>query len=115
MRRSGIVAVAKTRLGSGCVKGINSTWHSQLGLLIVGYLLSSGGEAAALGTGQRNLSAALLVGASFGDAETLVMTLVACLVLMVALLLVGGEVGKRSPVQKSAAKTEGEHNQAQAG
>ncbi len=45
-------------------------------------LLSLGGDpatrtVAALGTAQRNLSAAPLVGASFGDPEILVMTLVA--------------------------------------
>jgi predicted Na+-dependent transporter len=71
-----------------------------VGALVIGYLLSFGSDGAdrkvaALGTGQRNLSAALLVGASFGDAETLVMTLVACVVLMVSLILVGGELGKR--------------------
>ncbi|MFN2125854.1 MAG: hypothetical protein ACK2UP_20360 [Candidatus Promineifilaceae bacterium] len=49
----------------------------------------------ALGTGQRNLSAALLVGASFGDSETLVMTLVASLILAVLLILIAGEIGKR--------------------
>lgn len=47
------------------------------------------------GTGQRNLSAALLVGASFGDTDTLVMTLVASLLLAVLLVVVGGEMGKR--------------------
>jgi predicted Na+-dependent transporter len=71
-----------------------------VGSLIIGYLLSFGSgiadrKVAALGTGQRNLSAALLVAASFGNAETLVMTLVACLVLMVSLIVVGGEIGKR--------------------
>jgi BASS family bile acid:Na+ symporter len=73
------------------------------GALVIGYLLSFGSDmpnrkVAALGTGQRNLSAALLVSASFGDAETLVMTLVACLVLMVSLMIVGGEIGKRETV-----------------
>jgi predicted Na+-dependent transporter len=68
--------------------------------LLIGYLLSFGSDAAdrkvaALGTAQRNLSAALLVGASFGDAETLIMTLVASLVLAVALIVAGGEIGKR--------------------
>lgn len=70
------------------------------GALVIGYLLSFGSNAAgrkvaALGTGQRNLSAALLVGASFGDPETLIMTLVASLVLMVLLIVIGGEIGKR--------------------
>ena len=71
-----------------------------VGGLLIGYFLSFGNQAAnrkviALGTGQRNLSAALLVGASFGDPETLVMTLVAALVLQVVLIVVGGELGKR--------------------
>jgi len=71
-----------------------------VGALVIGYLLSFGGAAAdrkvaALGAGQRNLSAALLVGASFGDAETLVMTLVAALVLQVLLIVLAGEIGKR--------------------
>ena len=71
-----------------------------VGALVIGYFLSFGSDAAdrsvaALGTGQRNLSAALLVGASFGDSETLVMTLVASLILAVLLVVVGGEIGKR--------------------
>jgi predicted Na+-dependent transporter len=82
------------------------------GALVIGYFSSSGSEAAdrkvaALGTGQRNLSAALLVGASFGDAETLVMTLVACLVLMVLLIVVGGEIGKRETVKLGNNKVQG--------
>ena len=68
--------------------------------LVIGYLLSFGSDAsdrkvAALGTAQRNLSAALLVGASLGDAETLVMTLVSSLVLVVSLIVISGEIGKR--------------------
>lgn len=71
-----------------------------IGSLIIGYFLSVGSDdadrkVAALGTGQRNLSAALLVAASFGDAETLVMTLVASLILVVVLIVIGGEIGKR--------------------
>ncbi len=70
-----------------------------VGAYLVGWLLSLGGDpatrtVAALGTAQRNLSAALLVGASFGDTEILVMTLVACLVLMAPLLVTAGEIGK---------------------
>lgn len=72
-----------------------------VGAFLIGYLLSFGSQPGdrnvmALGTGQRNLSAALLVGASFGDAETLVMTLVSSLVLVVLLLVAGGELGKRA-------------------
>jgi hypothetical protein len=54
---------------------------------------------AALGTGQPYVSAARLMGASFGDAETLVMSLVASMVLMVLLILVGGEVGRRKTAE----------------
>ena len=50
---------------------------------------------ASLGAGQRNLAAALLVGASFGDAEILVMTLVAALVSQVLMILIAGEIGRR--------------------
>jgi predicted Na+-dependent transporter len=79
-----------------------------LGALAIGYFLSIGSDAAdrkvtALGTGQRNLSAALLVGASFGDSETLVMTLVASLILVVVLIVISGELGKRA----TAAQTKG--------
>jgi predicted Na+-dependent transporter len=71
-----------------------------VGAVVIGYFLSFGSDSAdrkvaALGTGQRNLSAALLVGASFGDSETLVMTLVASLILAVLLVVLGGEMGKR--------------------
>jgi len=75
-----------------------------IGALVIGYFMSFGSDAddrkvAALGAGQRNLSAALLVGASFGDADTLVMTLVASLILAVVLVVVGGEMGKRAATE----------------
>ncbi len=80
-----------------------------VGALVIGYFLSFGSDAAdrkvaALGTGQRNLSAALLVGSSLGDAETLVMTLVASLILVVILLVISGEIGKR---ETAVSKTSG--------
>lgn len=70
------------------------------GAVVVGYVLSIGSDpatrrVAALGAGQRNLSAALLVGAGLGSPETLVMTLVAALILQVVMLVVAGEIGKR--------------------
>ena len=76
-----------------------------VGALLIGFLLSFGSDTAgrkvaALGTAQRNLSAALLVGASFGDAETLIMTLVASLVLAVVLIVAAGEIGKRGAVRQ---------------
>jgi predicted Na+-dependent transporter len=78
-----------------------------VGTLVIGYLLSFGSDAndrkvVALGTGQRNLSAALLVGASFGDSETLVMTLVASLILAVLLIVIAGEIGKRGSTGQKA-------------
>jgi hypothetical protein len=47
------------------------------------------------------------VGASFGDAETLVMTLVASLVLTVILLVVSGEIGKRPNADQSKSTVQG--------
>lgn len=71
-----------------------------VGGTVIGYFLSFGSDkptrkVASLGTGQRNLAAALLVGASFGDAEILVMTLVAAMVSQLLMILIAGEIGKR--------------------
>lgn len=71
-----------------------------VGGTVIGYFLSFGSgtptrKVASLGTGQRNNAAALLVSTSFGDAEILVMTLVAALVLQVLMLLIAGEIGRR--------------------
>lgn len=75
--------------------------------LIIGYLL--GGPAAntrsvlGLGTAQRNLAAALIVaGQNFADdPNVLIMILIAGLLGLVVLMLVGGELGRRS--EKAAA------------
>lgn len=77
-----------------------------VGSLLIGYFLSFGSDAAdrkvtALGTGQRNLAAALVVASGLGDTEALVMTLVASLVLMVLLLVIAGEIGKRETAVQS--------------
>lgn len=82
-----------------------------VGALVIGYLLSVGSapadrKVAALGTGQRNLSAALLVSASLGDTETLVMTLVASLILVVVLIVIAGEIGKRAAVDQEASMSQ---------
>ncbi len=74
---------------------------------IIGYLL--GGPAAntrsvlGLGTAQRNLAAALIVaGQNFADdPDVIVMILVAGLVGLVVLMVIGGELGRRS--EKAAA------------
>lgn len=71
--------------------------------LAVGYLLGGAGReqrvVTALGTGQRNLSAALLIaGTSFDDTpEVLVTVMVASLLLTGTLLLVAGELGRCAP------------------
>jgi BASS family bile acid:Na+ symporter len=85
-------------IGSGLILG---TLLLVVGALAIGYLLSFGSEpperkSAALGTAQRNLAAALVVAASLGNSETMVMTLVASLLVTAPLLLVAGELGKRA-------------------
>ncbi|EJN57610.1 bile acid:sodium symporter family protein [Halogranum rubrum] len=69
--------------------------------LVVGYLL--GGPTTAtksvvgLGTAQRNVSAALVVGAgNFADPDVVVTLLVGALLMLVVLLVASGEFGKRS-------------------
>lgn len=70
--------------------------------LVVGYALGGSGRdqrvVSALGTAQRNLSAALLIaGTSFQDTpDVLVTVMVASLLLTAVLLLVAGELGRRS-------------------
>lgn len=68
---------------------------------VAGYLL--GGPAKdtkpvmGLGTAQRNVSAALVVGAqNFQDPDVITMLIVGALLMLVVLMLVGGELGKRS-------------------
>ena len=78
--------------------------------LLAGYLLGGSGRdqrvTSALGTAQRNLSAALLIaGTSFEDTpEVLVTVMVASLLLTGVLLLVAGELGRRTAA-KTAAET----------
>lgn len=57
-----------------------------------------------LGTAQRNLSAALVVAAQnfADDPNVLTMILVAGLVGLVLLMVVGGELGKRTPAAEAA-------------
>lgn len=75
--------------------------------LIVGYLLggpeSGTRSVLGLGTAQRNLSAALVVaGQNFSDdPNVLVMILVAGLVGLVLLMVIGGELGRRSEKAKA--------------
>jgi BASS family bile acid:Na+ symporter len=86
-------------IGTGAIIAI-------LVFLIVAFVLGyfMGGPAAdtksvlGLGTAQRNLSAALVVaGQNFADdPNVLVMVLVAGLIGLIVLMLVGGEIGRRS-------------------
>ncbi len=71
------------------------------GALLTGLLLSSGGSAnrsvMGLGTGQRNISAALLVATTnFTDPEVILMVLVGSVVGLVILFLAAGILGKRA-------------------
>ncbi|QBR91494.1 bile acid:sodium symporter family protein [Nocardioides euryhalodurans] len=76
--------------------------------LVAGYLLGGSGRdqrvTSALGTAQRNLSAALLIaGTSFQDTpEVLVTVMVASLLLTGVLLLVAGELGRRTAATTAA-------------
>lgn len=77
---------------------------------VIGYFL--GGSARpikrvlALGTAQRNLSAALAISAlNFTDPEVMVMILVVALIGLILLIPIGGELGKRA--EKSAELSEG--------
>jgi len=81
--------------------------------LVVGWLLGGSGReqrvVTSLGTGQRNLSAALLIaGTSFVDSPNVVVTvMVASLVLTGTLLLVAGELGKRAGAVASPTREAG--------
>jgi predicted Na+-dependent transporter len=77
--------------------------------LVIGYLL--GGPASgtkrvlAVGTAQRNLSAALAIAAiNFTDPDVMVMILVVALIGLVLLMSVGGELGKRAEAGSAAAR-----------
>jgi predicted Na+-dependent transporter len=68
--------------------------------LLVGYVVGYGrarsiSDVTMLATGQRNISAALVVAGSLGG-DVVVLTLVGGLVIVLALLVIAGEVGKRA-------------------
>ena len=76
------------------------------GALLIGYFLSSGGAGnravLGLGTGQRNISAALLVATTnFKDPEVVVMVLVGSVVGLALLFFAAGFFGKRSGSQQT--------------
>jgi BASS family bile acid:Na+ symporter len=77
------------------------------GALVAGYLLGSGGLAnravMGLGTGQRNISAALLIASTnFTDPEVILIVLVGSVVGLVILFLAAGFLGKRTSVSAAA-------------
>ncbi len=79
--------------------------------LVIGYLLGGPGggtkRVLAVGTAQRNLSAALAIAAlNFTDPDVMVMILVVGLVGLVILMFVGGEMGKRAEAPSTAAPEE---------
>jgi predicted Na+-dependent transporter len=103
-------------LGVGIVSGLLVTWREVFGSigswvflgtglvvlvgLAAGWLAGAGRSSSdrqvlALATAQRNVSAALVIAASL-DSDTMVRTLVAALVIPIVLILVAGEIGKRS-------------------
>jgi predicted Na+-dependent transporter len=105
-----------TGLGIGIVAGLLVTWREVLGSigswifvgtglvlavgLVSGWVAGLGRPVAdrqvlALATAQRNISAALVIAASL-DADTVVRTLVAALVVPIVLILLAGELGRRA-------------------
>ncbi|KAB1185392.1 MULTISPECIES: bile acid:sodium symporter family protein [Haloferax] len=79
----------------------------------LGYVL--GGPAAdtksvmGLGTGQRNISAALVVAAqNFQDPDVVTILLVGALVMLVVLMVAGGELGKRSKAPEDTGEVLGD-------
>ncbi len=77
--------------------------------LVIGYLLDgpAGGtkRVLAVGTAQRNLSAALAIAAlNFTDPDVMAMILVVGLIGLVLLMFVGGELGKRAEAPSTTAR-----------
>lgn len=74
-----------------------------LGAFIIGWL-SAGKDATAkpvlaLGAAQRNISAALVVaGSNFSDPDVLLMCMIGALLMLIVLMLMAGELGKRNYV-----------------
>ena len=109
-----LVLEFSTIIGTIGTGGILAALVFLVGALIIGLLL--GGKdpgmrsVMGLGTGQRNLSAALLVaGQNFsGKPNVLVMVMLVAILGLILLMVVSGEMGKRSQVQsdKSAPATD---------
>jgi BASS family bile acid:Na+ symporter len=74
------------------------------GSFVIGYLLGGAGNTRsvmALGTAQRNISAAIVVAAqNFSDPNVLVMLMVLAVIGLIILLPLGGELGKRQAAKQ---------------
>ena len=99
-----LVLEFSTIIGTIGTGGILAALVFLIGALIIGLLL--GGKdpgmrsVMGLGTAQRNLAAAMLVAAqNFDDPNVLVMVMLVAILGLILLMVVGGEMGKRSQVQ----------------
>lgn len=76
---------------------------------VIGYVLggASSGPVVGLGTAQRNVSAAMVVASSnFTDPDVLVMIIVGALLMLIVLMPLAGELGKRQESEKKAVHEE---------
>lgn len=89
---------------------------------VAGYVLggSASGSVVGLGTAQRNVSAAMVVASSnFTDPDVLVMIIVGALLMLLILMPLAGELGRRRPApvedSESVSGRQPEHDRARAG
>ncbi|MFC1960754.1 bile acid:sodium symporter family protein [Chloroflexota bacterium] len=77
------------------------------GSFAIGYVMGGGIDTKpvmALGTGQRNIAAALVVGAqNFGDPDVIVMLMVGAILGLIVLMVAAGELGRQSGIGQKAA------------
>jgi BASS family bile acid:Na+ symporter len=80
-----------------------------IGAVIIGYLLGGPGmntrSVVSLGTGQRNLAAAMIVASgNFSDPDVLTVVMIVAIIGLVLLMLTAGEMGKRATKTAVAAE-----------
>jgi predicted Na+-dependent transporter len=93
-------------IGSGAIL---ATALLIIGAFLIGWLLAGKQRTVqpvlGLGTGQRNVAAALVVaGGNFSDPDVLVICMVGALLMLVSLMITAGELGKRAPIDKDRLK-----------
>jgi predicted Na+-dependent transporter len=81
-----------------------------IGAFLIGWLLAGKERTMrpvlGLGTGQRNVAAALVVaGGNFSDPDVLVMCMVGALLMLVSLMITAGELGKRASADNGSKET----------